>query len=134
MTTREPGARLVFTNGFEVSPFAAATPYFMRIAPRRCTAALADATGEERASFGSALVAAARALRGALGGVGFNAYLHDEPFSAQRAGLPFHWHADVFPRLGDRAGFEWGSGISLNVVDPDAAAESLRAGLGGQRP
>jgi galactose-1-phosphate uridylyltransferase len=61
--------------------------------------------------------------------VGFNAYLHDEPFSAQRAGLPFHWHADLFPRLGDRAGFEWGSGMALNVIDPDAAAESLRGGL-----
>ena len=129
------GGRVVFDDGtcVVVSPFAASTPYFMRIAPLRCAPTLADATPQERASFGSALAAAARALRGTLGEVGFNAYLHDEPFSAQRAGLPFHWHADIFPRLGDRAGFEWGSGISLNVVDPDAAAASLRAGLSAEQ-
>ena len=123
--------RTVFDDGccVAVSTFSAPTPYHMRIAPLRCSSTLADATPDERASFGAALVAAARALRGTLGDVGFNAYLHDEPFSAQRAGLPFHWHADLFPRLGDRAGFEWGSGMALNVIDPDVAAESLRGGL-----
>jgi len=35
----------------------------------------------------------------------------------------------VLPRASEQAGFEWGSGIYLNVVDPDVAAAALRDGL-----
>jgi len=112
------------------SPYAAPIPYALRIAPRRCSVTLADATPAERASFGNALVATARAIRGAFGDVAFNIVLHDGPYAAQRAvALPFHWHAEVILRTSDQAGFEWGSGTYINVVDPDAAADTLRAGL-----
>jgi UDPglucose--hexose-1-phosphate uridylyltransferase len=90
---------------------------------------IADATPEERASFGAALVAAAKAIRGVFGDASFNTVVHDAPYSAQHAGLPFHWHAELLPRSSEQAGFEWGSGIHLNVVDPDAAATALREGL-----
>ncbi len=112
------------------SPWAAPIPYFMRITPRRCFATLADATNAERASFGSALVAAARAVRGTFGEAAFNVVVHDGPYAAQRAvSMPFHWHAEVVLRTSDQAGFEWGSGTYINVVDPDEAAAALRAGL-----
>jgi UDPglucose--hexose-1-phosphate uridylyltransferase len=131
MSADDSGGRIVFDDGVTVvhSPWAAASPYFMRIAPRRCSATLADATEAERASLAAALVAAARALRGAFGDVAFNLVVHDAPYSAQHAGLPFHWHVEVLPRLSDQAGFEWGSGVYTNVVDPDIAASALRAGL-----
>jgi UDPglucose--hexose-1-phosphate uridylyltransferase len=101
----------------------------MRISPRGCSASLADATAAERASLGRALVASARALHGAFGDVAFNLVVHDAPYSAQHAGLPFHWHIEVLPRTSDQAGFEWGSGVYTNVVDPDVAAAALRTGL-----
>lgn len=129
----DEGGRVVWDDGVVAvhSPWAAPIPYFMRIAPRRCAATLADATADERASFGRALVAAARALRGVLGEVAFNVVVHDMPYAAQRAAsLPFHWHAEVVPRTSDLAGFEWGSGAYVNVIDPDEAAERLRAGAG----
>lgn len=131
MDADDAGGRTIFDDGITVahSPWAAPSPYFVRIAPRRCSATLADATSEERASFGRALVAVARALRGALGDVAHNIVLHDAPYSAQRAGLPFHWHAEVLPRVGGQAGLEWGSGVYLNVIDPDEAAATLRGGL-----
>lgn len=112
------------------SPWAAPTPYFMRISPRSCSATLADATASEHASFGAALVAAARAVRGSFGDVAFNVVVHDGPYSAQRAlGLPFHWHAEVVLRTSDQAGLEWASGTYINVIDPDVAAAVLRDGL-----
>lgn len=127
----DTGDRIVFDDGVTVvhSPWAAPVPYFMRVSPRRCMDTIVDATAEERASFGAALVAAARAIRGLFGDAAFNVIVHDSPYSAQRAGLPFHWHAEILPRASEQAGFEWGSGIYLNVVDPDAAAASLRDGL-----
>ena len=124
--------RTVWDDGITTvqSPFAAPIPYFMRIAPRHCAASLTDASAEDRASFGAALVAAAQAIRGAFGDVAFNVVVHVAPFTAQRVvGLPFHWHADVIIRTSDQAGFEWGSGVYINVVDPDEAAATLRGGL-----
>jgi UDPglucose--hexose-1-phosphate uridylyltransferase len=125
------GDRIVFDDGITVvhSPWAAPVPYFMRVSPRRCMDTIADATAEERASFGNALVAAARSIRGVFGDAAFNVVIHDAPYSAQHAGLPFHFHAEVLPRASEQAGFEWGSGIYLNVIDPDEAAATLRAGL-----
>lgn len=127
----DAGDRIVYDDGITVvhSPWAAPVPYFMRIAPRSCAATLADVSAEERASFGAALVAAARAIRGVFGDAAFNVVVHDAPYSAQHAGLPYHWHAEVVPRTSDQAGFEWGSGVLLNVIDPDVAAAALRAGL-----
>lgn len=135
MEADDAGGRVVFDDGVTAvhAPWASPTPHFMRIAPRRCSDSLADVSPEERASLGAALVAATAALTGALGEVAFNLVLHDVPYSARPAGLPFHWHVEVLPRQGDQAGFEWGSGIYTNVVDPDVAAAELRAGLDRRR-
>jgi UDPglucose--hexose-1-phosphate uridylyltransferase len=38
----------------------------------------------------------------------------------------FHWYVSVIPRLTRVAGFELGSGIYINTVLPEAAAEFLR--------
>lgn len=131
MRADDAAGRIVFDDGVTVVhvPWASPAPYFMRIAPRACAESLADATREQRASFGAALGAAARALRGVMDDAAFNVVVHDAPYSAQHAGLPYHWHADVVARMGAQAGFVWGSGVYLNVVDPDAAAAALREGL-----
>lgn len=130
MSADDSGGRAVFDDGVCAvhSPWAAPIPYFMRISPRRCSRSLADAQEAEIASFGRAMIAAASALRGVFGEVAFNIVVSDAPFSAQNAGLPFHWHADVIPRTSDHAGLEWSSGTYINVIDPDVAAASLRSG------
>jgi len=38
----------------------------------------------------------------------------------------FLWHIDVLPRLATPAGFELGSGMSINTVLPEDAADALR--------
>jgi UDPglucose--hexose-1-phosphate uridylyltransferase len=127
----DAGGRGVFDDGVTGvhSPWAAPIPYFMRIAPRGCAPTLADVAAEGRASFGEALVAAAKAVRGVFGDVAFNVVVNDAPYSAQHAGLPFHWHAEVILRTSDQAGFEWGSGTFINMIDPDDAARALRDAL-----
>ncbi|MDO8962917.1 MAG: DUF4931 domain-containing protein [Coriobacteriia bacterium] len=124
----DAGGRIVWDDGVTVVhvPWAAPIPYLMRITPRECLRSLADATPGQRASFADALVAAAAALSRVFGDAAFNVTLHDAPFSAQRAGLPFHLHAEVVPRTSDQAGFEWASGAFMNVIDPDQAAAELR--------
>jgi UDPglucose--hexose-1-phosphate uridylyltransferase len=41
----------------------------------------------------------------------------------------YHWHIHVLPNLTTRAGFELGTGVLINVVSPEKAAEDMRAAL-----
>jgi UDPglucose--hexose-1-phosphate uridylyltransferase len=41
-------------------------------------------------------------------------------------GEPFHWWVEVVPRVSVVAGFELGTGVLVNTVDPVDAAERLR--------
>ena len=43
----------------------------------------------------------------------------------------FHWYLSVIPRLTRVAGFELGSGMFINTVLPEAAAEFLRKDVEG---
>jgi len=38
-----------------------------------------------------------------------------------------HWHVEVLPRLGRPAGFEVGTGCTINAVTPEEAVVGLRA-------
>ncbi len=42
------------------------------------------------------------------------------------------WYLRIIPRLVHRAGFELGTGLSVNIVDPIQAAEEYRVGLVGE--
>jgi UDPglucose--hexose-1-phosphate uridylyltransferase len=49
----------------------------------------------------------------------------DQPF--------YRWHIRILPRLATAAGFELGSGMSINTVLPEDAADFLRGGNGIQQ-
>ena len=38
----------------------------------------------------------------------------------------YHWHLEVYPRLAIWAGFEKSTGMYINTITPETAAESLR--------
>ena len=38
----------------------------------------------------------------------------------------YHWHLEVYPKLAIWAGFEKSTGIYINTVTPEAAAQSLK--------
>jgi UDPglucose--hexose-1-phosphate uridylyltransferase len=51
--------------------------------------------------------------------------LHLAPFDIS-ADQYYQWHIELFPRLSNPAGYEWGTGCWINPVAPEEAAESLR--------
>jgi UDPglucose--hexose-1-phosphate uridylyltransferase len=78
---------------------------------------------EDRGALAEVLRGAVVRLRALLGAeLAWNAVLHDAP-----DGADFHWHVELMPRLTVPASLELGTGLWLNVVDPDVAAEELRA-------
>jgi UDPglucose--hexose-1-phosphate uridylyltransferase len=38
----------------------------------------------------------------------------------------YHWHAHLFPKLTTTAGFERGTGVMINIISPESAADALR--------
>lgn len=107
-----------------LAPFWSGTPYEMLLLPRSHETHLHDATGEDLAAMGRSVQLALSSLRSKLGDVAYNLMFHSAPF---RTKADFHWHVHVVPKISTRGGFEMGSGVLINVVPPERAAEDLRS-------
>jgi hypothetical protein len=66
---------------------------------------------------------------GARGDPAFNLTIDTAPIGDEDQRY-FLWHIDVLPRLTTPAGFELGSGMSINSVLPEHAASALRSAEG----
>ncbi len=109
-----------------VCPFWSATPYEMLVIPRAHCAHLHRSPTEDLVSVGRALKECLGQLREVIGDVAYNLVFHSAPY---RINDPFHWHAHVWPKATTRAGFEMGTGVAINIVNPEYAAEQLRVGV-----
>lgn len=107
-------------------PFAAEVPFETWIVPKRHQADFSEATHAERGEL-------ARALRTVLGRL--NEKLHDPDYNyvihtpaRYKMGEPqLQWFLQIRPRLTTPAGFEVGSGISINPSLPEEDAAFLNA-------
>lgn len=105
-------------------PEAASGPYELRVAHRSTRARFDDATDPEVAVVARAARDALARLDAVIDDPPYNLVVHTAP--PGRSGF-FHWYIEVQPRVGVVAGFELGTGLSVNVVAPEEAASRLRA-------
>ena len=62
----------------------------------------------------------------------YNIVLNTEPlrfaFQGEKIDFSssFHWHVSILPSLARAAGFEWGTGLHINPIPPEQAAQRLR--------
>ena len=110
-----------------ICPFWSGTPYEMLIIPHEHEPHLHAASDDDLAAIGRSVQSALAALRSRLGDVAYNLMFHSAPF---RLKADFHWHVHLMPKISTRGGFEMGSGVLINVVPPERAAEDLRAEVG----
>jgi UDPglucose--hexose-1-phosphate uridylyltransferase len=108
-------------------PYASSVPYEVWIVPRRHDASFGDILPEEMAGLAGILHDVLARMAGLLSDPDYNYVIHTAP---QHSGaVPYyHWHVQIMPRLTTPAGFEIGSGMNINIMPPDAAAEALREG------
>jgi UDPglucose--hexose-1-phosphate uridylyltransferase len=108
-----------------LEPYASATPFTTHIFPLRHMASFGEINQEEIADLGRTLRALLGKLYVGLENPDFNYTVRTAP--AENAGAKYyHWYISVIPRLTRVAGFELGSGMFINTVLPEAAAEFLR--------
>jgi UDPglucose--hexose-1-phosphate uridylyltransferase len=120
------GERVVFADDDVVciTPFWSGAPYELLLMPRRHEPHLQDADAASLEGMGRAIRDAVAHLESALGSVAYNLGFHTAPH--EHSG-EYHWHVHLWPNLVTQAGFERGTGVLINVMPPETAAETLRA-------
>jgi UDPglucose--hexose-1-phosphate uridylyltransferase len=100
-------------------PFASRVPFQLQIVPRAPRLRFEDA-----GPLGAALLLDVLGrLEGVLGALPpFNLWVRTAPRGARY----FCWRIDLLPRLTHLAGLELGTGLNLNILPPERAAELLR--------
>jgi len=109
-----------------MEPFASPGPFSTYIYPRRHMASFGDINDAELVDMASVLRVVLAKLYVGLADPDYNYSIRTAP--AEAAGVKYyHWYLSVIPRLTRVAGFELGSGLFINPVLPEQAAEFLRA-------
>ena len=111
-----------------IKPFASRYEWEVHILPLGHRADFLDATADELADFAAVLRRTMARLDAVIGGAQYNFFLHSVPHDARREqhGPSYHWHLEICPRTSIPTGFELGSGLFVNTISPEAAAERLR--------
>ena len=109
-----------------LAPFAPRVPFETWLLPRAHAARFDDASDALLDAMARALQDLVKRLDVTLLKPPFNLVLHTAP-EEKRAAEAFHWHLEMVPRLGPSSGVHWGSGVYVNPVPPEEAADVLRS-------
>lgn len=130
------GDRIVTENPHFVAfiPFAARMPYEIHILPKYHQYSFIETNKEQRYALAHIMKVVLAKVYKLLGNPSYNYYFHSAPnlniaprkgqFNTIRS--DFHWHIEIMVRTSIAAGFEQGSGIYINSIDPMDAARYLR--------
>ncbi|MBL9125468.1 MAG: galactose-1-phosphate uridylyltransferase [Planctomycetaceae bacterium] len=121
------GSRIIAENPHYVAyvPFASRVPFEIRIVPRLHQASFQSVPGERLPTLAQILRQVLAQLYSGLENPAFNLTIDDAPRGDDDKEY-FLWHMSIIPRLTTPAGFELGSGMSINTVLSEDAAVFLR--------
>ncbi|MDH7564066.1 MAG: DUF4921 family protein [Candidatus Bathyarchaeota archaeon] len=109
------------------APYASVNPMEFWVVPKKHQATMLEMSLIEAKAF-------ARMLKTCLSGL--KQLVNDPPYNYgfhlaldRKARKYYHWHLEVYPKLTTWAGFEKSTGVYINTVTPETAAETLRAKL-----
>jgi UDPglucose--hexose-1-phosphate uridylyltransferase len=121
----EQSPRLIWANqDFAVlAPWASIHPFEFWIFPKKHQCCLLDLSQSEVESLAKTMRISLGGLRTLLDDPPYNFGFHQITTGAYDC---YHWHLEVYPRLSIWAGFEKSTGMYINVVSPEDAAQSLK--------
>jgi len=111
-----------------IKPFASRYEWEVHILPLEHQSDFLFATKEELADFSIVLKNTMNRLDQIVGGVQYNFFLHSLPNGEEYKNFTqsYHWHLEICPRTSIPTGFELGSGLFVNTISPEEAAQALR--------
>lgn len=112
-----------------IKPFASRYEWEVHILPLQHQADFLQQNDEDLEDFASVLKRTMARLDAVIGGAQYNYFLHSLPHAEEFASCQqsYHWHLEICPRTSIPTGFELGSGLFVNTISPEEAAEQLRA-------
>lgn len=121
------GRRSILENPsfFAFIPFAADVPFEVWVIPKTHNANFGDISDSEKEDLADALHRVLKRVHGKLNDPDYNYTINTA--ARHKSGEPhLHWYVQIRPRLTTKAGFEIGSGISINPSMPESDAEFLK--------
>ncbi len=107
-----------------LAPYASINPMEFWIIPKKHAPNILNLTPPEIAAFAKILKVSLKALKDLVNDPPYNYGFHLAINSDAQDS--YHWHLEVYPKLATWAGFEKSTGVYINTVTPETAAESLR--------
>ena len=127
---RSEKKRIAYENDFFIAfcPFVSRSPYEVRVFSKDSHAHFEKMPDEMDKHLADALIAVLQKIKKALGNPPYNFFIHTAPIKEKSESFHefYHWHIEILPKISISAGFELGTGIETNIIDPDQAAEELR--------
>ncbi len=120
--------RVIYENkhAIAVAPFVSRNPFEVRVFPKAHSPYFENTTGDVFAGVAAATQAVLKKIEKNLHYPDYNFFIHTAPIQDRDHYSMYHWHLEILPKITIQAGFELGTGIDINVVDPDEAAVILR--------
>ncbi|MEN6627558.1 MAG: DUF4931 domain-containing protein [Candidatus Sumerlaeia bacterium] len=127
------GRRIVCANESFVAvvPYAALSPFHMWIVPRRHGPSFLDIQQHELELLAAIMREVFGRLYHGLSDPDYNYIVRNAP-QRDSSSAYLHWYVSIVPRVTRTAGFELGSGMSINPTLPEDNAEFLRSQDPGQ--
>ncbi len=112
-----------------IKPFASRYEWEVHILPLAHRSDYLHTPPDDFADLARVLRRTLARLDAVLGGAQYNFFLHSLPHDPEydECETSYHWHLEITPRTSIPTGFELGSGLFVNTVAPETAAERLRA-------
>jgi len=106
-----------------IAPYASINPMEFWILPKLHAPNIGNLTPQEVKSLAATLKASLKALKDVVNDPPYNYGIH------QTIEDGYHWHLEVYPKLSTWAGFEKSTGVYINTVTPESAAEALKKAI-----
>jgi len=129
-------ARIVAENDryLAFAPFPSRTPFEIFIVPRGHLHDFSMVEDAHLSPLAEVFRETLRRLNTALGHPPYNLIFHSSPPPTENKGDSpadpvesyYHWYLQLIPKTTKMAGFEWGTGFSINPTPPEEAAQTLR--------
>jgi UDPglucose--hexose-1-phosphate uridylyltransferase len=121
--------RIISEDGFfsVFTPYASVNPMEFWIVPKWHAPNILSLTSGELEAFARTLKTTLGALKTLVNDPPYNYGIH-QSITRDASGF-YHWHLEVYPHMATWAGFEKATGMYINTITPETAAEELRKAI-----
>jgi len=124
----ESGTRIIYENDKFVAfcPFVSRNPYEIRIFMKSGQPHFEELSDDFDGQLAEVLLLSLKKIKKALNNPSFNLFIHTAPIESSHTHDYYSWHIEILPRFSKLGGVELATGVDINAIDPDEAAELFR--------